>query len=51
MRAHSSEIDASYASIGVRSVVCNGTHPGDWDAVLQLAQNETWLIPAIGLHP
>ncbi len=36
---------------GVSHVVCCGTAPGDWEAVLGLADRYPELIPMVGLHP
>ena len=45
------EIDEVYDRIGVRAVVCNGTSPDDWPAVLKLAKLNPRIIAGIGLHP
>ncbi|HRE81403.1 MAG TPA: TatD family hydrolase [Opitutaceae bacterium] len=37
--------------IGVRGIVCNGTSPGDWPLVHQLAMSLPWILPSYGLHP
>jgi TatD DNase family protein len=31
--------------------VVNGTHPGDWQLVADLAAAHPWIIPSYGLHP
>lgn len=36
---------------GVAAVVVNGTCEADWPAVLELAREHSFIIPAIGLHP
>jgi len=39
------------AEAGVVSMLCNGTSPGDWEAVLALAAENKEIIPCFGLHP
>jgi TatD DNase family protein len=36
---------------GVRWMVCNATHPGDWQAVTDLAGAHEGILPCLGLHP
>ncbi len=36
---------------GVRLMVCNGTHPGDWGRTRELAERYESVAPAFGLHP
>ena len=36
---------------GVEHVVCCGTGPGDWEAVLALAAAHETVVPMLGLHP
>jgi TatD DNase family protein len=33
------------------NVVCNGTSPGDWESVKQIANKYTIVLPAYGVHP
>ncbi len=39
------------AVAGVELMLCNGTSPGDWEAVLALASENKGVIPCFGLHP
>ena len=39
------------AEAGVELMLCNGTSPGDWEAVLALAAGNKAVIPCFGLHP
>lgn len=39
------------AETGVEYMLCNGTSPGDWAAVLALAAEHKGVIPCFGLHP
>jgi TatD DNase family protein len=39
------------AEAGVETMLCNGTSPGDWEAVLGLAAENKGVIPCFGLHP
>lgn len=39
------------AAAGVAHVVCCGTGPGDWEAVLALAAVHPQVVPMLGLHP
>ena len=45
------QVSGALKQIGLGYAVVNGTSPEDWPAVLKLAQNDTRIIPAIGLHP
>lgn len=36
---------------GVSTLVCNGTSPQDWPAVLDLARRHRCVIPCFGVHP
>lgn len=45
------DIQAALAKTGLTRAVVNGTHPGDWEAVAQLAEVDDRVIPAFGLHP
>ena len=36
---------------GVRAMLCNGTNPDDWEAVLALAAGSKGIVPCFGLHP
>ncbi len=40
---------ARQAAVGC--LVCNGTHAGDWEQVLRLAQTYPEVVPCFGLHP
>ncbi len=42
---------ATLRSLGITRLVVNGTHPGDWDSVEQLAADVPEVIPNFGLHP
>ncbi len=35
----------------VRLMVCNGTHPGDWERTRELSETYACVLPAFGLHP
>ncbi|MBI4351095.1 MAG: TatD family hydrolase [Elusimicrobia bacterium] len=39
------------AEAGVELMLCNGTNPGDWEAVLDLAAENERVVPCFGLHP
>ncbi|OGR43684.1 MAG: hypothetical protein A2X35_08465 [Elusimicrobia bacterium GWA2_61_42] len=39
------------AEAGVELMLCNGTNPGDWEAVLALAAGNKGVRPCFGLHP
>ncbi|HBB67830.1 MAG: hypothetical protein A2081_00925 [Elusimicrobia bacterium GWC2_61_19] len=39
------------AETGVELMLCNGTSPGDWEAVAALAAENRSIIPCFGLHP
>ena len=49
--AHWSEIEPTLSDIDLKYAVVNSTSPADWPAVLDLANSEPRMIPAIGLHP
>lgn len=36
---------------GIARMVCNGTHEGDWQRVLDLSREYEEIIPCFGLHP
>lgn len=38
-------------SLPLRGCVVNGTRPGDWAAVAELARQHKWITPSFGLHP
>lgn len=40
---------AEYAGAGC--FICNGTHPGDWGALMHGVVGNAYIIPALGLHP
>ncbi|GHB98420.1 TatD family hydrolase [Cerasicoccus arenae] len=42
---------AGLAQIPLAKAVVNGTHPGDWEAVAELAEQDSRVLPAFGLHP
>jgi TatD DNase family protein len=46
-----SHVSAGLKQIDLRCAVVNGTSPDDWHAVLQLAKQDSRIVPAIGLHP
>lgn len=48
---HAEAISAALAKLPVGKAVVNGTHPGDWEAVAALAENDERVLPAFGLHP
>jgi TatD DNase family protein len=37
--------------LGIVASVVNGSHPNDWQAVLEIANEEPWIVPSIGVHP
>lgn len=39
------------AQAGVETMLCSGTSPGDWEAVLALAAGNKGIVPFFGLHP
>lgn len=45
------EVLSRARDVGVSRFVCNGTHPGDWQSVLNLACAHANIIPCLGLHP
>ncbi|MGE9295209.1 MAG: TatD family hydrolase [Puniceicoccales bacterium] len=48
---HAEQIERDLQTAKLRYTVVNGTHPGDWDAVAALAEQDERVIPAFGLHP
>ncbi len=48
---HEAAVGDRLLRIGLVEAVCNGTSPGDWDAVTTLARRHPWVRPAYGLHP
>ena len=51
LRAHWEQVSADLSQIDLRCAVVNGISPHDWPAVLQLAAQDSRILPAIGLHP
>lgn len=51
LAAHSGEIFAVLAKLGVTKAMVNGTQEADWDAVAALAREHGWVRPSFGLHP
>ena len=51
LREHWSTISKDLDRIGLKYAVVNGTSPEDWPDVLQLASDDSRILPAIGLHP
>ncbi|MFP4069646.1 MAG: TatD family hydrolase [Opitutales bacterium] len=51
LAGHWKSIDADLRKIGLARAVVNGTSPGDWTPVLELAKRDDRVLPAIGLHP
>ncbi len=51
LQGHLAQIVTSLPTLGIRSVVTNGTHGGDWAAVAALAHAHRWILPSFGLHP
>ncbi len=51
LQGHLAQIVASLPTLGIHSVVTNGTQVGDWPAVAALAHTHGWIIPSFGLHP
>ncbi|GJP61660.1 hypothetical protein CLOP_g18811 [Closterium sp. NIES-67] len=49
--ARAGRIVEEAAEAGVKWIVCNGTHEGDWDAVSAIAAAHPCIIPSFGLHP
>ena len=45
------DLEADYKRLRVRRVVVNGTKEADWDAVAELAERYSWVVPSFGLHP
>jgi len=48
---HLADILATIRSLGITTLVVNGTHPGDWSTVADLASHLPEVIPSYGLHP
>ena len=51
LQDHLPELLDALPTLGIRSVVTNGTHAGDWPAVAALAGAQRWILPSFGLHP
>ena len=52
--ASTRELDAALEAAkaaGVKTVLCNGTSPADWERVSALAAGHKGIIPCFGLHP
>lgn len=49
--AETAEALEQASASGVRAMLCNGTNPGDWAAVLDLAAGRKGVVPCLGLHP
>lgn len=46
------EIIATLRGLGISRLIVNGTHPGDWGEVANLARRHPgFLLPSYGLHP
>ncbi len=45
------DLSKTYASLGVKRVVVNGTEEADWEGVGQLSELFPFVKPAFGLHP
>ena len=45
------DLSETYTSLGVESVIVNGTEEGDWEGVGQLSEIYPFVKPAFGLHP
>ncbi|MDO8806003.1 MAG: TatD family hydrolase [Elusimicrobiota bacterium] len=50
-KAESAEALRLAAEAGVELMLCNGTSPGDWEQVLDLAAEHKGVVPCFGLHP
>ena len=48
---HREAVLARARNAGIGLQVVNGTHPGDWERVAQLARKNTDIVPFYGLHP
>lgn len=51
LKDHLPQMLNAMPTLGIRSVVTNGTHAGDWPGVAALAHVHRWIIPSFGLHP
>jgi TatD DNase family protein len=51
LAAETEEIVSAARALGIATMVVNGTHPGDWDAVARLAASYPEVLPQFGLHP
>lgn len=51
LSVHWPQISDDLRQVGLQKAVVNGTSPADWPKVLQLANSDSRLIAAIGLHP
>lgn len=40
-----------FNNLGVARAVVNGTSEKDWHTVLALADEHSWIVPSLGLHP
>ncbi len=44
-------VETSLSALGDYRCVVNGTHPGDWHAVAELARRRSYVLPSFGVHP
>jgi len=51
LEGHVEGVIARARAEGVRCMVSNGTHPGDWQWNLQIAEGHPDVVPAFGVHP
>jgi TatD DNase family protein len=51
LAAHWPALAESLQQFGIVEAVCNGTSPGDWQAVAELGRKHPWIRPSFGLHP
>jgi TatD DNase family protein len=51
LRADIPQVIARARAAGVRRLVCNSDHEGDWDLILRLAETYPEVIPSLGVHP
>jgi TatD DNase family protein len=51
LEGHVEAIVSRARETGVSHLVVNGTHPGDWPQVLDLARTYPEVVPCFGLHP
>jgi len=51
LRRHREIIEPDLAGLDIECAVVNGTCPGDWPRVLELAEADARVLPAVGLHP